>query len=305
MSRWVTIAPINGEWTGPNFEATEPIEIGWGVSLIPLPEWLKQEKITRYMSLIERNVSVGQAKFALVTEYAADGLGDPDPDSTGGPVSKQQMAAERLKRANLGLWLARPSLAGFRMVISAHEDRNEWILGEHHSESPIRPFEEDAGNQPSLEDFSLAKRLGDAASSIRVDNAAWVAMMLSWRALTEVWWENRYLLFWVALESLFGSLNPTETTYRLSQRLAFFLSKERSQARELYDRAKAGYDARSRVVHGFRHLSLGKDKADRLLADTECFVRSAFHKILTDPAHIATFANEQKREKFLDGLVFG
>ena len=191
------------------------------------------------------------------------------------------------------------------MVISAHEDHGEWVHRQTYETDTIRPFERDAHNTLSRDDFSLAKRLGDAASALSVRASTWVAMMLLWRALTETWWENRYLLLWVALEALFGSANPSETTYRLSQRLAFFLAEDRSKVRSVYDRAREGYSARSRVVHGFRHLSLGKDKADNLLADTEFFARATLCKVLTDAEAMETFAHERRREKFLDGLVFG
>jgi hypothetical protein len=305
MSRWATVAPVNPEWRGPTFDVAEEIDIGWGVHLVPLPAWLKQQNITRYMSWVERERYINEGKFALSVEYEAESLGEPDPQSNMGPMSKQHVAAERLRRANLALWLARPSWAGFPMVISAHEDQGDWVHRETYPTDTIRPIDRDAANALSRADFSLAKKLGDAASTLSIRASTWVAMMLLWRALTEWWWESRYLLLWVALEALFGSGNPNETTYRLSQRLAFFLAEDRSKVRSFYDRAKAGYSARSKVVHGFQHLSLVKEKADSLLADTEFFVRAALCKILMDAGHLRTFAGKQQREDFLDGLVFG
>jgi len=121
------VAPVNPEWRGPTFDVTGPIDIGWGVHLIALPGWLKQESITRYMSWVQRKRYIGEAKFAFSVEYDADSLDEPDPLSNVGPMSKQQVAAEKLRRANLALWLARPSWAGFPMVISAHEDHGDWV----------------------------------------------------------------------------------------------------------------------------------------------------------------------------------
>ena len=305
MSRWATIAPINSAWRGPTFDVTAALDIGWGVRVIVVPEWLKQPNITRLMSWTERTAYIGEATFALSVEYDAESLGEPDPLSTIGPLSKQDVAAEKLRRANLGLWLARPSWAGFKMVVNAHEDDGEWVLRQTYQTETIRPFARDANKTLSRDDFNLAKKIGDAASELSIKASTWVAMMLLWRALTEAWWENRYLLLWVALEALFGSGNPSETTYRLSQRLAFFLAEDRSKLRDLYARAKAGYSIRSKVVHGFHHLNLGKEKADNLLADTELFVRGALCKILTDAGHLRTFSGRNQREEFLEGLVFG
>lgn len=305
MSRWATVAPVIPDWRGPTFDLTGPIDIGWGVHLVALPGWLKQQSITGYMSWVQREHYIGAAKFAFFVEYDADSLGEPDPLSKMGVMSKQHVAAEKLRRANLALWLARPSWAGFPMVISAHEVQGDWVHRETYPTDTIRPIDRDAANMLSLADFSLAKKLGDTASTLSIKASTWLAMTLLWRALTELWWENRYLLLWVALEALCGSRNPSETTHRLSQRLGFFVAKDRTEARGLYDRAKAGYDVRSRVVHGFRHLSLGKERADNLLADTEFFVRATLCRILMDAEHARTFADERRREDFLDGLVFG
>jgi len=257
------------------------------------------------MSWLEREVYIGEATFALLIEYEAESLGDPDPASKIGRMSKQDVAAENLRRANLGLWLARPSWAGFNLVISAHQEQDDWIHRQNYQTDPIRPIERDTTNTLTKADIEVAKKLSDAASTLSAETSTWMAMRLLWKALTDSWWENRFLLLWVALEALFGSANPNETTYRLSQRLAFFLAEDRSKVRGLYDRAKEGYSARSRVVHGFRHLSLGKQRADDLLADAEFFVRAGLTKILTDDRHLQAFAGKGQREDFLDSLVFG
>ena len=154
MSRWITVAPVNRDWRGPAFDVSGPIDIGWGAHLIALPEWLKQETITRYMSWVEREQYLALAKFAFSIDYEADSLGDPDPLRNTEPMSKQHTAAEKLRRANLALWLARPSWAGFPMVISAHEDHGHWVHRETYSADTIRPINRDAANTLSQDDFS-------------------------------------------------------------------------------------------------------------------------------------------------------
>ena len=126
MSRWATVAPMNSEWRGPTFDVTASVDIGWGVRLVPLPPWLRHQNITRWMSWVERERYVGQGGVALSIEYDAESLGEPDTLSNMGPMSKQDVAVEKLRRANLALWLARPSWAGFPMVITAHEDEGDW-----------------------------------------------------------------------------------------------------------------------------------------------------------------------------------
>lgn len=110
----------------------------------------------------------------------------------------------------------------------------------------------------------------------------------------------RYALFWMALEALFGPQDAREITYRLSQRIAFFLGENQTEAKQFFSLAKKGYGFRSKIVHG-----RWKDDPEGVarMADVEELVRRSFGRILSDAAVRNTFSGKA-RESYLDELPF-
>ena len=304
MSHWCTIAPIVSVWRGPSFHFAEPVDVGCGVRLIRAPDWLRDDDITRLMSSVGR-AYVEQARFALSIDYEADSHGDPDPAWTRqAGMSKQDVAVEKIRLVNLSLWLARPSWLGFEMVIDVREDQGAWILRRVYDGDPIRPLAEEAENTLALADLEYARTVAESALVLPIRSAPWRSLMLLWRSLAEIDGHNRYLFLWIGLEALFGPTNASEITYRLSQRLAFFVAESRAAAGELYRRAKEAYSLRSKIVHGFRVASLETERSAALLTDSECGIRTALRKIIVDAGFRHMFEDERRREAFLDGLAF-
>ena len=123
--------------------------------------------------------------------------------------------------------------------------------------------------------------------------ATWAGLQMNIEAI-------RFALFWIAVEALFGPEDGREITFRLSQRLAFFLSNERSEARSLFALAKKGYAFRSKIVHG--RWKEDPDSETRM-AEAEDLVCSSLVRILQDQTLTERFAG-RTRESFLDDLVF-
>jgi hypothetical protein len=123
------------------------------------------------------------------------------------------------------------------------------------------------------------------------------------KALSDQTWEFRFLLIWLVLECLFGPETPQETTFRLSQRMAFFLEKEGSTAREVYARIKKSYEWRSKIVHGLRLSNLQGEKSDSLSVELEGLVRRSLVAIL-DSENLAETFDGGGREEYLDSLAF-
>jgi len=106
------------------------------------------------------------------------------------------------------------------------------------------------------------------------------------------------------MEALYGSNSPQETTYRLSQRVAFFLgSNKSSEARKIIEIAKNGYGWRSKVVHGNRLSKLTTEESKRISYEAETLLRKTFLRILGDPEMISKFDGAD-REEYLDCLIF-
>ncbi len=110
----------------------------------------------------------------------------------------------------------------------------------------------------------------------------------------------RYALFWIALEALFGAEDPKEITYRLSQRVAFFLAGGRHEAKALFSMAKKGYVFRSKIVHGrWRE----EPENTTRMAEVEALVRRSLMRVIESENLRSTFSGKA-REGFLDDLVF-
>lgn len=83
----------------------------------------------------------------------------------------------------------------------------------------------------------------------------------------------------MGLEALFGPDDTGETTYKLCQRIAFFLGDRREVTRELYWKAKTCYNTRSKIA------------------------RTAVRHLLDNPDMLKTFVSKQ-RDRSLEDWVF-
>ena len=115
-----------------------------------------------------------------------------------------------------------------------------------------------------MSDIENTRKIFAGIKTVKMQGATWVAIYSLITALMERTWEVRYLLFWIALEALFGSDDPREITYRLSQRTSLFLGRNKEEAKGLYPRVKEGYGWRSKVVHGMHLGKLHKEESERI-----------------------------------------
>jgi hypothetical protein len=198
--------------------------------------------------------------------------------------------------------LARPSCLGYEYIIDADSDNSHWFLRQARDFNKFIPHIKYKNDYLSQDDFANAKKLNTSLCRFTEGTIWRASRSLSWALITESW-DHRYLQLWIALETLYGSSDPKEITYRLSQRLSFFLSKQRKEAKKLFSVAKTGYKWRSKLVHGRDMKMLKPDNAYQIIYDAEKLVGNSIKKILSDDQLIHTF-NGNKRESFLDNLVF-
>lgn len=123
------------------------------------------------------------------------------------------------------------------------------------------------------------------------------------RALSESLWEARYLLQWIVLESLFGPDVPSETTYRLTQRIGSFLGDGPETKRRIYEEAKQAYAWRSKIVHGRRLSKLSSEQSLELSHSTEAMIRKSLSKVLLVPGLHSEF-DGAKRDEYLNSMIF-
>lgn len=296
-----TVAPLHNL----DLPVGSHIPFARGVVLQDVPDWVKKETFLDYLSHHDRE-SVKAAKQAFVAEYEAAAIGEPDPSWKGDePKLIQDTKAESVLLASLALWLQQPSTVCYTVVLHglswAGKAEKQPIIQRSEAQTPIYCHPNDVGNPFTTAHATKAAGLHQALVSVPRDNAVWTAVRALWAGLTMYSVDVRYSLFWVGLEALFGAEdNSGEISYKLAQRIAFFIAEKPEDAREIFRKAKKGYSIRSKIVHG----RWKNDPAiDSGMADTEAILRTAARHLLDDPDMLKTFVSRH-RDKFLEDWVF-
>lgn len=274
-----------------------------GVHLEPTPDWVKDGEASKYLSWSQReNVENSQLAFSMA--YEADAVGTPDPNWRGSrPKSIQSVVDEKFALAAFALWLSKPSPLSCGTVLHFDCEGDPASIRQTSSLYPILVMEQEALCTPTIDDLKLGGEVLEKMLTVDRQTSLWTAIQMMLMSLRERKWELRYLLQWIALEALFGPEEPNETTFRLSHRVALFLSDNLDERRQTFRDAKVAYRWRSKIVHGGRLGKLSGEKSLELSENTEGFLRKSFRKIFLTSALLARF--EGDREQFLDDLALG
>jgi Apea-like HEPN len=299
---WCAIAPVSANWSGEDLPSS--IDLGAGVTLIANPPWARSGEALDGLDPRSRTIVEEDCEFALRIDYDPDDVTRPDEKGKGVVRRSIPVAIpDRAHLASLSVWMSKP--APFSAELLLHFDRpgDSGSIRRIQRLSPIVIHERDEDETASIDNLAIAKSLNEAFMRIDRQATLWLAGRVLLKALQEVTWEVRYLLCWIALEALFGPDEPRETTFRISQRIAFFLTDSRSAAHDLFKRVKDGYGWRSRIAHGRRISKLTEERTVELSHEVELLVRDSLVRALLDPSLTARF-DGSGREAFLDDLVF-
>ncbi len=290
-----TVIPLSG--FPPECEGH--IEFADGFVLGPVPEWVRADSLLKNLSKWDQE-RVTTATAAFAARYDASALGDPDPNWPGPkPRAIQESKYDAGVLANLSLWLARPSPVNFTVVVHGPEYPSGPVAQRVTTHSPLLCHPRDVGRL-TRDDLVVAARLHSSLISIGRASGLWTVIRSVWAGLQMNIEAVRCILFWVALEAMFGPEDGREITYRLSQRLGLFMGGSRDDKRGLFDLARRGYTFRSKLVHG--RWKQDANSTDRM-AEAEDMVRTAFVRILLDSSMVKLFSGND-REAFLDELAF-
>lgn len=259
-----------------NLKLNQPLDFGDGLTLSKLPTCVGESGFLKYLGSNDR----AALNYATVAFIGGD--------------------YEHAVLANLALWLAQPSPACFNYTFSASLIVERWELQQCDRYSPLLCHPNNKNVEISEEDIHQAIALYKILTDLPKENAIWTAVHSTWIALQMALEHVRYLLFWIALEALYGPEDGREITFRLAQRIAFFLGKNASDAENIFKCAKNGYSFRSKVAHGKWKSS---PKSNELTAEIENFVRQSLSQILLNPS-LKTHFIGKNREGYLDSLVF-
>ncbi len=247
----------------------EPVELAGGIKIEPVPDWVKRDESLKLLSWRDRE-NIKDASLAFAIEYEAEALGSPDPDWTGkAPRSIQGVVDEKFALASVALWLVCPSPLSCGPTLHFGRKEDPESLRQASSLRPVLIREDENENVPTPTDLESAGKLLASILSLERSGSTWIALRMLVRALTESMWEARYLWQWVVLEALFGPENPNETTYRLSQRIAWFLAVSPKERERVFELTKKAYQWRSRIVHGGRLGKLTPEKSQEMTIFTE------------------------------------
>jgi len=242
---------------------------------------------------------------SVLYKFQAKNLKENDPDWNGkNPRSVLDRAHEILQLINLSVWLAFPCSINYSIIVTFKILKNTWNW-ENLSSLPnsLYAHKKYARNRLRQENIERAKILLNGLMHIPRPSAIWVAGYSLWTSLTERTFEVRYLFLWIALEALFGPEDHREITFRLSQRIAFFLKNDKDKTFNIYEEIKNGYKWRSKLVHGMKFSKSDNSKLDEILFFSENLVRQSLVHILMNQKLINIFAS-RKREEYLDSLIF-
>lgn len=296
MPTFHTVVPIHNIDLSPGMT----VEFADGLRLIAMPHWVEKQGLPNGLSTDDRE-AVRLASHAFVVSYEAAALEEPDPNWTGAyRKSIQQSKYELCLLGNLALWLIKPSPVCFSVVIHASQFGAELVAQQVQSCSTLLCHPNDVDARITASDLDIAPGLHQGLASVSPTTALFTAIRATWAGLQMNIEDIRFALFWIALEALFGPEDAREITYRLSQRLGFFLGASQSEARELFLKAKKAYGFRSKIVHG--RWKEDPENTTRM-AETEAFLRRSLVRIMESKDLTATFSGKS-REGFLDDLLF-
>ena len=303
---WTTIAPIGHFWRPPDV-VQAPFYVSNRTSIRPIPSWITSEnapEIDRIRPRICQTILEHDLTHCIFVEYQADALGTPDPNWRGAePKSIQDSAVEEISLFTLSLWLTKPSGFHYQEIAHCEEHDSGWIVRQLGNYNRIYALPSYQYDQIASADIVRAKNLFEVLAGLPNQGPVWSAICNIGLALTQQHWVLRYLVFWLILEALFGPEDGREMTYRISQRIAFFLASDGKERRKLFDEIKESYKWRSKTVHGVRLTKLNSEKSEKLICDLERYVRAALLKVFDDSTLLENFSRA-KREQFLDMLIY-
>jgi hypothetical protein len=282
---------------------SKPVPLSAGVSIAPLPNWVKHEAALKHLDHGSRLRILESAHLAFHAEYDGSDVSQDSPHLAiaAGPLAER--VYHMIYLASLAVWFAKPSTIGFDVVLHFDRDgdpESVRIAVASLERCYFHPW--DADSQLTVADFDCARKLHAALLTLREHSTPLTAAQIVARAVRAEMLVSRFILHWVALEALFGPASPGETQYRVSQRIALFLSSTPDDARSMMKRVTESYGWRSKMVHGMHAKGPG-DKDRRVAHELEDIVRACFRKLLGDSALPGQF-DGRSRDTYLNDLVF-
>ncbi len=263
------------------------------VTLMPNPEWVRDSETLKLMSTWQRERAL-EGELALVANYVPkEASFQPD----------LQEAEEWILFVALAVWIVRPCDFTYEFVFKRSVDMTGNVAKNIAQVARTYVDSSDADAVLRQIDLEASLPLFKRICELSRNGVTWVSLFAMWRGLSEKQIEFRTVLFWIALEALFGATQPGESTHKIAERMAIFLEKQPSKRLAMFKAVKDAYSLRSTVVHGMRSKKKNSIEKDiKRLYLTQEWLRRSLQKILTDDGLLSQFESEN-RDEFLNKLV--
>jgi Apea-like HEPN len=287
------------------------IPFGKTFVLQDVPKWVKQEEATAPFSRHAVR-EILAANHALVAEYQASAMGEPDPEWAGSrPRSIQECRFQAAYLANFAIWLEVPSKLCFTLGLHAltkveggNVSDAPFVLGTERAD-PFYCYPREEGNIVTLDHLKRAANFYGLLETIPRGNPVWAALRAFSGSLRSYYAEYRYPLFWQGLESLFGSENEWYgINKRLRNRISYFLADDATSQKEISEIVEDCYRVRGEIVHGRQAIDSNCDdeKMEEAMERTENIVRTVVRHILQKPDLLAVLLSSW-RDEYLEKWV--
>jgi hypothetical protein len=273
-------------------------ELGGGVRLEPAPALIGKAGFPEWLERCLGSEDFDLAGYAFVTEYEASGFGDRDP---GDPNSTKQDAARmRLQLASIALWLSGVAYISFSAYAHAPLEMEGGAQHWHASRiDPLLPHDGYAGVPLDAIRQRTVQEITGPLLAVSRPSPLFSALRFLVFGLRHEIGEARIALLWIALEALFGEIDPNRgVSKELYRRIAGFFGMTRNEQLAAYDLAKDGWRVRCRAVHGGRVAAVTPEDRHERILEAEAMLRTALNRILRDPILVQTFSDDSRREVF-------
>ncbi|MGB3479294.1 MAG: hypothetical protein WBB67_09050 [bacterium] len=307
LKRWCTIAPIDLHCCDDNIFMDDPITLGDNVTLSKSPIWFREFAQCKDLCIDEQG-EIEHSEYILCNEYDAINRSEPDRFWQGKyKKEKGRKIDQELMYANLAIWLAFPLRIGFKYLFDFYKMGDRWkIYGRGRYIDRLVPNKHYKKNTLSFKNLETAKSLFQRLRLFLNYSDSTIkrcASTLHW-ALLHADWDHRYLLLWMALETLFTPMRRKRITNQLVQNIAFFLGSNNDEIGSLIQTINEYYYWRCLIVHGRSLEELVGKTPDLQLSiqyETEELVRKSLLRILADERRTAVF-DSPSRDKYLKSL---
>lgn len=278
------------------------ITLGDSVSFGRVSNWVRDPGVFRDTIGEDLSNLVRAASFGFEIRFNVP----PDQQTlTSSPGPSERQAERSLRNAALAFWLARPVEMFIPFLIrgEARCGQLHW-RGARSTDAWIRRgfSRAQSGLTLSMSDAAEAVRISEAIARVTRPGSIAIAIDALWTAITTRSEAVAFLLYWVALEALFGTEKTERVTAAIVRRLHGFAVEELNQPVLSKREVSKYYRHRSAIVHGRGFVPKDRDAAEelgRVASSVEQLLRKAMIQIVKDDA-LSSALNSTDREAYLE-----